>query len=708
LDHTIKMTWLTNVKLTDEQEEVKRVILSGKSCVVNACPGAGKTTLSLVVAKDFKKKTLILTFSSKLKDETRGKIKENNMENHCKVHSYNSAPRDHYLKDARNDEDIYIILATDMEPGDKIDYEFIVLDEIQDMTKVHYKYLVKFIKDMNINPVFLIIGDIDQSIFQFKGADGRYLTMFDQLEFNGEFIQKNLTKTFRLTNHMVSFINEAVYGYTKYTSLSPIKDCKPVSYIKCDTFGDKTLFKHLVKKIKGYDINEVYIVAPSIKSTDIHIKRLENYIAIHHREIKVYIPKSDNDYTNDKVCENKIVMTNYHKVKGSEKQLVIVFGFDESYFKFNASETDPTDRITNPMLVGITRASSELILIQDNTHEPLPFIKMSLQELSKKDYCEVTDIQSNSLRKNNRDKPREISVTKLTGHISQDNEILLCPLVNSGIFSIISGETTNIKIPSDISIGNTTEGVSHLNGVAIPAYYEYLRNNQTSILEYVKSNDKRSGLLTREILRLPDNSEDFQMKDYLRTANIRESILSGTLSNLNQIKDYSWLKNHHVKHCKSNMDKVFGDQRLEFEIPVSYIMDHNKYGTIELIGSLDVSTNEDNIYELKCTDSLTITNKLQLIVYAYMWLKQYPNDRKRFYLFNIRTSEILELNTDRDEIEQIMKILIDNKIKKPEKISDEEFIKSNKGPLKLYEINEEDIKDSLSDISDGYAFIGED
>ena len=122
------MTLLSKVKLTDEQEEVKRVILSGKSCVVNACPGAGKTTLSLVVAKDFKKKTLILTFSSKLKDETRGKIKENNMENHCIVHSYNSAPRDHYLKDAFNDEDIYIILWSDMNPFKKINYELIVLD----------------------------------------------------------------------------------------------------------------------------------------------------------------------------------------------------------------------------------------------------------------------------------------------------------------------------------------------------------------------------------------------------------------------------------------------------------------------------------------------------------------------------------------------------------------------------------------------------
>ena len=89
------------------------------------------------------------------------------------------------------------------------------------------------------------------------------------------------------------------------------------------------------------------------------------------------------------------------------------------------------------------------------------------------------------------------------------------------------------------------------------------------------------------------------------------------------------------------MDKIFGDQRLEFEIPLSHIMNHNKYEKIELIGSLDVSTNENNIYELKCTENLTITNKLQLVVYAYMWKKLYPDDNKRFYLFNI---EILELD----------------------------------------------------------------
>lgn len=702
------MTILSKVVLTNEQNEVKEVILSDKSCVVNACPGAGKTTLSLVITQLYNKKTLILTFSSKLKDETREKVRNNNIKN-CIVHSYNSAPRDHYLNDAYNDEDIYEILSRDIEPFKKIHYEFIVLDEIQDMTKAHYKYLMKFIKDMNIKPIFLIIGDVDQSIFQFKGADSRYLTMCDQLEFQGEFVKKTLTKTFRLTTHMVSFINEVIYGYTKYTSLSFKQKPKPVTYVKCDTYDDEGLFKFLVDKIKDYDVNEVYILAPSIVSNKIPIKNLENYIAIHHKQIKIHIPKSDNDYTNDEVSQNKIVMTNYHKVKGSEKQLVVIFGFDESYFKFYADETDPTDKITNPMLVAITRADTELILIHDHNEKSLPFIKISINKLKKKKYCKVVDIKSNSIHNNKREKPYEIAVTKLTNHLSQSNELLLYPYINSGIFKKTSEAITNFKIPINITLGELTEDISHLNGIAIPAHYEYIRNNQSSIIDFIKTKKIKGGLIGREFYRLPKSLDNFKLKDYLRLANIRESISSGTLSNLNQIRDYDWLKNYHFNKCKYNMDKVFGDQRLEFETPLSLIIDHNKYGKIELIGSLDISTNEDNIYELKCTENLTITNKLQLVVYAYMWKNLYPNDNKRFYLFNIRTSEILELDADRDEIGEIMEILIKNKIEKYETISEDEFIKKNLEPLKLSELSEElsNYENRRKTDKNDYAFIDE-
>ena len=54
--------------------------------------------------------------------------------------------------------------------------------------------------------------------------------------------------------------------------------------------------------------------------------------------------------------------------------------------------------------------------------------------------------------------------------------------------------------------------------------------------------------------------------------------------------------------------------------------------------NVGIGGNENNIYELKCTENLTITNKLQLVVYAFMWKKLYPDDNKRFYLFNIKRS----------------------------------------------------------------------
>ena len=79
------MTILSKLVLTNEQNEVKEVILSDKSCVVNACPGAGKTTLSLVITQLYNKKTLILTFSSKLKDETREKVRNNNIKKQSRM-----------------------------------------------------------------------------------------------------------------------------------------------------------------------------------------------------------------------------------------------------------------------------------------------------------------------------------------------------------------------------------------------------------------------------------------------------------------------------------------------------------------------------------------------------------------------------------------------------------------------------------------------
>ena len=87
------------------------------------------------------------------------------------------------------------------------------------------------------------------------------------------------------------------------------------------------------------------------------------------------------------------------------------------------------------------------------------------------------------------------------------------------------------------------------------------------------------------------------------------------------------------------------------------------------------AVDEDNVYELKCTNSLTMSHKLQLIVYAWLWNQLYPDDNKKFKLFNIYTCEILELDSSHYAIEDVVEILIDNKLKSSENIDDQEFIR---------------------------------
>ena len=96
-------------------------------------------------------------------------------------------------------------------------------------------------------------------------------------------------------------------------------------------------------------------------------------------------------------------------------------------------------------------------------------------------------------------------------------------------------------------------------------------------------------------------------------------------------------------------------------------------------------------------------------MYAFLWNQCYPDDRKKFYLFNIRTKQIFELDSKREEINDIMEIIIENKMKKREIISDREFIDRNKEPIQILDVNEiASDKELINEIKDDYAIISSD
>jgi hypothetical protein len=106
-----------------------------------------------------------------------------------------------------------------------------------------------------------------------------------------------------------------------------------------------------------------------------------------------------------------------------------------------------------------------------------------------------------------------------------------------------------------------------------------------------------------------------------------------------------------------------------FEQDIQYDCNtYSEYGSVFIRGRLDAVT-KDTVWELKCVESLTMDHFLQLIIYAYMWKREYEelNGVKDFKLLNLRTGEVYKLNRSSYLIEEVIKILLDNKYaKKPE------------------------------------------
>ena len=80
-----------------------------------------------------------------------------------------------------------------------------------------------------------------------------------------------------------------------------------------------------------------------------------------------------------------------------------------------------------------------------------------------------------------------------------------------------------------------------------------------------------------------------------------------------------------------------------------------------------------SLWELKCTSQLSMDHKLQLIVYAWLYFVK-NKEEKKFYLFNIKTNELLSLDASIEQLTYVVAEIIRGKYYEPTVLSDEEFI----------------------------------
>ena len=703
---------------SEEQQIVIKHLQTQKNVIVDAIAGSGKSTTILSVAKAFVGiQILQMTYNSALRLEIKDKIGSLKIEN-IEVHTFHSLAKKYYLLSAHTDTAIRYILFNQIKPRIQIPtFKMIVLDETQDMSFLYFQFMLKFSIDMGSCFQLLILGDYKQGLYEFKGADTRFLTLADQVWnlhpqlIHKEFVRCTLKMSYRITRQMANFVNDVMLGETRMFSC---KDGEPVYYYRHSSRNAEYFVIAQIKKLleTGAKPSEFFVLCASVKGQNSYIRKMENALVEHN--IPCHVPMLETENVDEKVIEGKVVFSTFHSVKGRQRRYVFIVGFDNSYYY--KAKTASREICPNTLYVGATRATDCLYVLEKNdfaTDRPLEFLKMTHHEMRMHPYISFKGTPQSVFYKKTAENEQKqliprfnITPTNLITFIPEYVIEEISPLLDR-IFIRQTGEPTEedeIELPTVFKTRNGFyEDVSDINGIAIPCiYYHHIQkrwkttDSSPNILKTMIENnmsdskDKEHLYLKDIIQHMPETC--VCISDYLYASNIYIATQERLYFKLKQIEpdEYIWLARDNVIKCIKRLDThVLADCTRKIpvfeKVLIDYSMDKehedidailnpffDKETIFRFSARLDL-VSENTVWELKCTSKITIDHLLQVVVYAWLWKILVADDR-RIRILNIKTGELLELSASLDELTLIVVALLKGKYCDPVVKTDAEFV----------------------------------
>lgn len=275
------------------------------------------------------------------------------------------------IKDYYKGENILILKGSEIKESEG-KYEIIIIEDTQDIKDDIYDEICKIIKCNELCRICLI-GDIKQRI---KG-DERYLIYGEEM-FNinrREWIKYKLKDSYRITKEIGEFINKVMY---KEEIIKGGRESgnKP-RYLICDTFGVQPLNEIKYYLEKGYKGGDILIIAPSLRSENSPVRRLEQKIRRLMLSIEVYVMEGEEDIEKIK---DKVLITTIENAKSIERKVVIIYNFDDTYYTYYKRDGNRKE-CANELYICVTRCSEELTLLHHNKNDMLKFINE--EELNK-------------------------------------------------------------------------------------------------------------------------------------------------------------------------------------------------------------------------------------------------------------------------------------------------------------------------------------
>ena len=699
-----------------EQQDIINEIIEGNNVISMSVAGSGKSTTILQLAKQCVDKNILqVTYNSSLKHEIRKKVEENEIDN-LDIHTYHSLGKRNYDIQCHTDDKIRRILSMDKKLiRDGKRYDIIVQDETQDCTMIYYKLLRKYMVDSGSERAcVLILGDIHQSVYEFKNSDNRFLSLGRELwmNMNNRYTYNmTLRESFRVTKPIASFINNVMLGSQRIVSN---KDGPVVEYIRHNIW---TVHNKITKGIlnmianKGITPNDIFILAGSVKNSGGPLRKLENMLV--SSGIPCFVPISDDSKIDDKVIDGKVLFTTFHQSKGRERKVVIIYGFDSSYFKYYCKNEDPKV-CPSTLYVGVTRSSERLILVENDRDNSLPFLKKTNNDVSKEAYVHFHGNPRMDDYKENKEKMDQAKVDnrysvvmakELVRFLKDEALEQLQKYMNKMIVreKQKGDKGVIIEIPSKVETrSGKYENVSEINEIVIPSIWEStitddeptIKRELTCMLYTHGKKDEFIRNAINDVIRMPlkyDMKKDtcVSVKKFLYMGSVYMCAHERLYHKLVQIDKFDWLTEKKIKKCLTRLNRnIVGidsinrvkDDKINNKIKFSKdILEHrysSEYGEIVIRCKMNVETSKD-VWILKCVDELSMEHLLQLVICEWVCRHLKSSNikkRKKFKMLNIKNGEAVVLKPNDHYSDEIIDILLNNKYYRGNKDSDSEFL----------------------------------
>ncbi|WP_225979877.1 RecQ family ATP-dependent DNA helicase [Pseudobacter ginsenosidimutans] len=235
--------------------------------VVLAGPGSGKTKVlvhklaSLILMEDVKHEQLLMvTFSRAATTEFKKRLRQliGNAAQYIEIKTFHSYCFD-LLGKVGSLEKSDQILKTAIEKirnneveASQITKTVLVIDEAQDMDGDEFE-LIKSLMEHNEDMRVIAVGDDDQNIYEFRGANSRYLSQFIEMDKAGK---SELIVNYRSRSNIVEFSNQFVSKIEQRLKEAPIIASQTANgKVKVVRYQSNSLFDPVVRDILSAELS---------------------------------------------------------------------------------------------------------------------------------------------------------------------------------------------------------------------------------------------------------------------------------------------------------------------------------------------------------------------------------------------------------------------------------------------------------------------